>query len=45
MKKKIKGKWYVYDSEGERKLGGPYLTEAAANKRIRQVEHFKRRGR
>ena len=27
---------------GEKRLGGPYKTRAAALKRLRQVEHFKR---
>lgn len=41
--KKVKkdGKWYVYDSEGKKKLGGPYDSEKDANQRIKEVEYFK----
>ena len=36
-------KWYVYSETGK-KLGGPYPTEAAAKKRLAQIEYFKHRG-
>lgn len=32
---------YVVRSEHGKKLGGPYATKAAAEKRLRQVEFFK----
>jgi hypothetical protein len=43
MKRKIKGKWYVY-SESGRGMGGPYKTEEQANERLRQLEYFKKKG-
>jgi len=41
MIRKQDGKWYVYSSDGSKKLGGPYKTKAEATKRLRQVEYFK----
>ena len=35
-------KWYVYSDDGKKKLGGPYDTEAEADERLAQVEHFKK---
>jgi len=37
---KKEGKWWV-ESEKGKNLGGPYDTEAAAEKRLKQVEYFK----
>jgi hypothetical protein len=34
-------KGYVVKSESGKKLGGPYKSKAAAEKRLRQVEFFK----
>jgi hypothetical protein len=39
---KVKGGYKIL-SENGRNLGGPYKTKAAAEKRLRQVEFFKRR--
>lgn len=36
---------YVVMSESGKKLGGPYLTRKEAEKRLRQVEYFKHRGK
>jgi len=44
MKRKVGGKWYFY-SESGKKLGGPYTSEAAVNKRAKQVEYFKHKGK
>ena len=41
--KKGKG-YYVVSKEGEN-LGGPYKTREAAEKRLRQVEWFKHKGK
>lgn len=38
-------KGYVVLSEGGKKLGGPYKTREAAQKRLRQVEFFKKKGK
>jgi hypothetical protein len=35
-------KWYVYSDDGKKKLGGPDDTEAEADERLAQVEHFKK---
>lgn len=43
MIRNVKGKWFVF-SESGRKLGGPYDSKAAAEKRLRQVEFFKNKG-
>jgi hypothetical protein len=44
MIKKTKKGYQVVGKSGEN-LGGPYKTEAAARKRLRQVEYFKRKGK
>jgi hypothetical protein len=41
MKVKKSDGWYVYSKDGAKKLGGPYKTEAEADKRLGQVEYFK----
>ena len=38
----VSGQWYVYSSTGKR-IGGPYDSKDAANKRLKQVEYFKAR--
>jgi len=43
MIRKVQGGYKVVSSKGK-SLGGPYKTRAAAQKRLRQVEFFKRRG-
>ena len=43
MIKKVKEGYKVLSSKGKN-LGGPYKTLESANKRLRQVEFFKRRG-
>jgi len=43
MIRKKNGKWYVISHEGK-SLGGPYDSEAAAKKRLREVEYFKHAG-
>jgi len=41
MIKKTKGRYKVTSEKGKN-LGGPYKSKAAAKKRLRQVEYFKR---
>jgi hypothetical protein len=43
MIRKVEGGYKVVSSKGKN-LGGPYKTRAAAEKRLRQVEFFKRKG-
>ena len=38
------GRWSVYSEKG-RRLGGPYSSRGEAEKRLAQVEHFKRKGK
>ena len=38
--KQVDGKWYLYTADGKQKLGGPYDTEEAAEKREKQVKMF-----
>ena len=42
MIKKVEGGYKVLSHDGKKNLGGPYKTKAAAQKRLRQVEFFKR---
>jgi hypothetical protein len=35
--------FYVMSSDGEKRLGGPYDSEAEAMKRLEEIEYFKRR--
>jgi hypothetical protein len=42
MIKKVKSGYKVLSEKGKN-LGGPYKSEAAAKKRLRQVEFFKHR--
>jgi hypothetical protein len=42
MIKKVSGGYEVLSSKGKN-LGGPYRTKAEAQKRLRQVEFFKRK--
>ena len=46
---KRNGQYYVYSKSTKdgkhRKLGGPYKTRKAAERRLRQVEWFKRKGK
>ncbi len=44
MIRKVKG-GYKVTSESGKNLGGPYKSKAAAQKRLRQVEYFKRKKR
>lgn len=43
--KQVKGGYKGVAEKTHKNLGGPYKTEAAANKRLRQVEFFKRKKR
>lgn len=43
MIKKIAGGYKVVSSDSKKNLGGPYKTKKQAEKRLRQVEFFKRR--
>ena len=43
MIKKVKDGYKVVSEKGNKNLGGPYKTKAAAEKRLRQVEFFKHR--
>ena len=42
---KVKGGYEVVSEKSKKNLGGPYKTKAEAEKRLRQVEFFKRRGK
>lgn len=42
MIKKVKGGYQVVSESGKKNLGGPYKTKEEAQKRLRQVEYFKR---
>ena len=42
MIKKVAGGYKVLSHDGKKNLGGPYKTKAEAQKRLRQVEFFKR---
>jgi len=42
--KKVKGGYKVV-SETEKNLGGPYPTKTEAEKRLKQVEFFKHKGK
>jgi hypothetical protein len=42
MIKKVKGGYKVLSENGKKNLGGPYKTKGEAEKRLRQVEYFKR---
>jgi hypothetical protein len=44
MIKKVRGGYKVLSENGKKNLGGPYKSKAAAEKRLKQVEHFKHRG-
>lgn len=43
MIKKVRGGYQVLSESGKRNLGGPYKTKKQAEKRLRQVEFFKRK--
>uniref|UniRef100_A0A6M3LE22 SPOR domain-containing protein n=1 Tax=viral metagenome TaxID=1070528 RepID=A0A6M3LE22_9ZZZZ len=43
MIKQVKGKWHVYSESGKH-IGGPYDSRASAEKRLRQIEWFKKKG-
>lgn len=43
MIKKVSGGYEVRSENGKKNLGGPYKTKKEAEKRLRQVEFFKRR--
>jgi hypothetical protein len=43
MIKKVKGGYQVVSEKEGKNLGGPYKTKEEAEKRLRQVEFFKRR--
>ena len=42
---KEKNGWHVYSENKSRHLGGPYQSKAQAEKRLRQVEFFKKHPR
>lgn len=42
MIKKEDGKFFVYSADGKKKLGGPYDSKGEAEKRLREVEEFKK---
>lgn len=41
---KKENEYYVKSADGKKTLGGPYKTKEAAQKRLQQVEYFKRKG-
>jgi hypothetical protein len=45
MIKKVAGGYKVLSEDGKKNLGGPYKTKKEAEKRLRQVEFFKHKGR
>jgi hypothetical protein len=45
MIKKLKGGYKVVSEKTGKNLGGPYKTKEEAEKRLRQVEFFKRKGK
>jgi hypothetical protein len=45
MIRKKDGKYYVYSSDGKKKLGGPYDSRKKAEKRIGQIEYFKKKSK
>ena len=45
MIKKVKDGYKVVSEKTGKNLGGPYRSKAEAEKRLRQVEFFKHRGR
>lgn len=44
MIRKVKKGWVVYSKKGK-KLGKTYKTKGAAQKRLGQIEHFKKRAK
>lgn len=44
MVKEEDGKWFVYDEAGTKKLSKGYATKEEADKRLGQIEYFKREG-
>jgi hypothetical protein len=44
MIKKVSGGYKVLSENGKKNLGGPYKSKTAAEKRLKQVEYFKRKG-
>jgi hypothetical protein len=44
MIKKVSGGYKVLSENGKKNLGGPYKSKAAPEKRLKQVEYFKRKG-
>lgn len=44
MIRKVKGGYKVVSHKGKN-LGGPYGSKAAAEKRLKQVEYFKHKGK
>lgn len=44
MIQKVKGGYKVVSEKGK-KLGGPYPTKEQAVKRLKQVEHYKKKGK
>ena len=41
--RKIEGKYFIFSESTQRRLGGPFDTKAAAEKRLREIEAFKKR--
>lgn len=36
--------WFIFSKDGKKKLGGPFSSKDAANKRLREIEHFASKG-
>ena len=45
MIRKQKGGFFLLSKDGKKRLGGPYKTKAQAQKRERQVQYFKAKGK
>ena len=45
MIKPVKGGYKVVSKRSGKNLGGPYKSKAQANKRLREVEYFKHKGK
>ncbi len=42
---KRKDGWHVVSEDGSKNLGGPYTSQQEAEKRLREIEYYKSRGK
>jgi hypothetical protein len=45
MIRMVDKKYYIYSEDGSKKLGGPYYSKAAAERRLQVIEYFKHKGK